>query len=55
MAKRLGWSRQRLSKVLQGKQELTLEDANELSAAMDMSIQEIANEFTRPAGKEMNC
>lgn len=53
LAKRMGWSRQRLSKVLQGKQELTLEDANELSAAMDMSIQEIANEFTRPVAAEI--
>lgn len=54
LAKRLGWSRQRLSKVLQGKQELTLENVNELSTAMDMPIQEVANEFTRPVGSEIN-
>lgn len=54
LEKRLGWSRHRLSKVLQGKQELTLENVNELSTAMDMPIQEGDNEFTRPVELEIN-
>lgn len=47
MADFMGWKRQRLNKITNGKKEPDLVEINELSRALDKSVEEIAQIFLR--------
>lgn len=47
MADMMGWTRQRLSKITNGKKEPNLAEINEISQALNKSVEEIAQIFLR--------
>lgn len=53
LAKVLGWSRQKLSPIVNGKREPTLSDIQAMAKAMDMDVAELASFFLEL--KSQNC
>lgn len=47
MAKKIGWTRQRLSKITNGKKEPDIEELNVLARTLGKSVEEIAQIFLR--------
>lgn len=53
LAETLGWSRQKLSPIVNGKKEPTLSDIQAMAKAMDMDVAQLASFFLEL--KSQNC